>query len=80
MTKFERRLRPRAFRLNGDQTVASTAAASAPQDDARKTAQVIEPDEDAFAAEVAELTGVSGDEAAVEAAQIDGLLRRYMLS
>jgi putative membrane protein len=81
MTEPERRPRPRAFRLNGDQTVTPKTAAEA-ADEARKPfAHVIEPEDDVFAREVLELTdGFAGDEAAVEAAQNDGVLRRYMLS
>ena len=70
MSETERRPRPRAFRLQGDETVTSKPAA-----------QVIEPDVDVFAREAAELVdGMIGDEAAVEAAQANGLLRRYVFS
>jgi len=83
MTDAERRPRPRAFRLNGDQTVPPRAKPDQPAEaeTRRGVAQVIEPDEDAFAREVRELTdGFTGDEAAVEAAQVKGLLRRYVFS
>lgn len=81
MTETERRPRPRAFRLNGDQTVTGRAAAP-PADAAKRTAaEVIEAEYDAFAREAAEIAeGMTGDEAAVEAAQANGLLRRYVFS
>ncbi|TLG74132.1 TIGR01620 family protein [Methylocystis sp. B8] len=76
----QRRSRPRAFRLEGDQTV--TAKASPQIDEARRPAvEVVEAEYDAFAREAAELAdGMTGDEAAVEAAQADGMLRRYVFS
>ncbi len=82
MTDTDRRPRPRAFRLAGDQTVTAKATAAAPaDDDKRAAAEVIEAEYDAFAREAAELAdGVTGDEAAVEAAQANGLLRRYVFS
>ena len=84
MSEPERRPRPRAFRLDGDKTVTTPRPQQAgPDGDAarRTVAQVIESDEDAFEREVRELTqGFAGDEAAVEAAQIGGLLRRFVLS
>lgn len=84
MSDPERKPRPRAFRLDGDQTVTTPRIppSQAEADGARRgAAQLIEPDEDAFAREVRELTeGFAGDEAAVEAAQLGGLLRRYALS
>ena len=76
MTESQRKPRPRAFRLDGDETVTSRKA-----DDARKGAQVIEPDEDAFAREAAEHTGnFADDDVAIEAAQAQNLLRHYVFS
>lgn len=76
----QRRPRPRAFRLEGDQTV--TAKATPQIDDAgRPSIEVVEAEFDAFALEAAQLAdGMTGDEAAVEAAQADGMLRRYIFS
>jgi putative membrane protein len=69
MTNSERKSRPRAFRLDGDETVPS-----------KPTAEV-EPDIDVFAREAAEFVeGLPGDEAAVEAAQAKGLLQKLMFS
>ncbi len=68
MTNSERRPRPRAFRLNGDETVTSSAG---PQ---------VEPEADIFA-EAAELVeGAPGGEAAVKAARAKGILERYVFS
>ncbi len=65
----ERRPRPRAFRLDGDETVTSKPAP-----------EVIEPEIDVFA-EAAELVeGAPGGEAAVEAARAKGVLDRLILS
>lgn len=70
MSNSERKPRPRAFRLQGDETVTTKAKP-----------QVIEPDVDVFAREAAELVdGMTGDESAVAAAQANGLLRRYVFS
>ncbi len=76
----QRRPRPRAFRLEGDQTV--TAKATPSTDDAgTPSIEVVEAEVDAFALEAAQLAdGMTGDEAAVEAAQADGMLRRYVFS
>ncbi|MDP3067282.1 YcjF family protein [Methylocystis sp.] len=76
----QRRPRPRAFRLEGDQTV--TAKATPSTDDAgTPSIEVVEAEFDAFALEAAQLAdGMTGDEAAVEAAQADGMLRRYVFS
>jgi putative membrane protein len=64
-----RRSRPRAFRLDGDETVASKPAP-----------ELIEPEVDVFA-EAAELVdGAPGGEAAVSAARAKGLLDRYIFS
>lgn len=76
----QRRARPRAFRLEGDQTV---TAKGTPQTDAanRPSVEVVEAEFDVFAREAAALAdGMTGDEAAVEAAQADGILRRYVFS
>ncbi|MBM3642064.1 MAG: TIGR01620 family protein, partial [Alphaproteobacteria bacterium] len=76
----QRRSRPRAFRLEGDQTVTSKATPHAEQAK-RPSVEVVEAEYDAFAREAAELAdGMTGDEAAVEAAQADGMLRRYVFS
>ena len=48
MTDPDRKPRPRAFRLNGDETVTSR-----PGEAARRNAQVIEAEEDVFAREAA---------------------------
>ena len=73
-TKTERRARPRAFRLEGDETVPSKPASAS-------GAELIEPETDAFAREAAELVdGLTGDEAAVEAAQANGLLQNFVMS
>lgn len=76
MTQSERgRVRPRAFRLQGDETVTAKSP-----DEARRP-EIIEPDYDVFAREAAEIVdGMKGDEAAVEAAQFKGVLSGYMLS
>ena len=76
----QRRPRPRAFRLEGDQTV--TAKATPSTDDAgTPSIEVVEAEFDAFALEAAQFAdGMTGDEAAVEAAQADGMLRRYVFS
>lgn len=75
-----RKPRPRAFRLEGDQTVTAKAA---PQTDdvSRPSIEVVEAEFDVFAREAARLAdGMTLDEAAVEAAQADGMLRRYVFS
>jgi putative membrane protein len=73
-TKTERRARPRAFRLEGDETVPSKPASAS-------GAELIEPETDAFAREATELVdGLTGDEAAVEAAQANGLLQNFVMS
>ncbi len=73
-TKTERRARPRAFRLEGDETVPSKPASAS-------GAELIEAETDAFAREAAELVdGLTGDEAAVEAAQANGLLQNFVMS
>jgi putative membrane protein len=67
MTNSERRPRPRAFRLDGDETVTA------------KPAPEVEPEIDIFArAETGE--ELQGEEAAVEAAQAKGLLDRFVFS
>lgn len=67
MSNSERRPRPRAFRLQGDETVPSKPAP-----------EVIESDVDVFAEELVER--VKGDEAAVEAALAKGFLDRFIFS
>lgn len=72
MSTPERRPRPRAFRLNGDETVTKRPDEKPVQ---------LEAEDDAFAREAAELVGgVPADEAAVEAAQARGMLQRLFLS
>jgi putative membrane protein len=85
MTEPERRPRPRAFRLDGGRPAAQDAAKGA-LDDARKSGpKVIEPERDAFLLEAEQALsgtslGLDGDEQAVEAAQVSGLLRHYLIS
>jgi putative membrane protein len=67
MSTPERKSRPRAFRLSGDETVTSKPAP-----------EVIEPEIDVFAAELVE--GAPGGEEAAAAAQAKGVLDRYFLS
>lgn len=72
--KTERRSRPRAFRLDGDETVPPKPASDS-------GAELIEPETDAYAREAAELVdGLTGDEALVEAAQANGLLQNFVMS
>lgn len=80
MSNIERRPRPRAFRLEGDRTVTGKTPTQA-EEAKQASAEVIEAEYDAFAREAAQLVdGLAGDEAAVEAAQANGLLRRYVFS
>ncbi len=65
----ERKPRPRAFRLSGDETVTSKPAP-----------QVIEPEVDVFAEAAGLVDGAPGDEGAVAAARAKGVLDRYILS
>lgn len=68
MSNSERKRRPRAFRLDGDETVTS------------KPAPQLEPEADVFA-EAAELVdGAQGGEEAVEASRAKGFLERYVFS
>jgi len=68
MSDSERRPRPRAFRLNGDETVTSKPVAQ------------VEPEMDIFA-EAAELVeGAPGGEAAAQEARAKGILERYLFS
>lgn len=77
MTEPERRPRPRAFRLNGEQTVPPSTA---PTDEARKAEpQVIENLFDPFAPDFA-VSSPDEEERAVEAAQKGGVLRRFVFS
>lgn len=69
MSNSERKSRPRAFRLDGDETVTSKPAP-----------QVIEPEVDVFA-EAAELVeGAQVGEEAAAAARAQGILDRYLFS
>jgi len=73
-SKTERRQRPRAFRLEGDETVPPKPADGS-------GAELIESETDAFAREAAELVdGMTGDEAAIEAAHANGLLQKFVMS
>ncbi|WP_363348088.1 TIGR01620 family protein [Methylocystis echinoides] len=65
----ERRPRPRAFRLSGDETVTSKPAP-----------EVIEPEVDVFAEAVELVEGAPGGEAAVAEARAKGVLDRFILS
>jgi putative membrane protein len=85
MANSERRPRPRAFRLDGGKPPTPDAA-GAPLDQAQKPGpKVIEPEHDAYALEAERAGGrassrIDDDEQAIEAAQISGLLRRYVIS
>jgi putative membrane protein len=68
MSDSERRPRPRAFRLNGDETVTS------------KPAPQVEPEVDIFAEAVELADAAQGGEEAVEAARAKGFLDRYIFS
>jgi putative membrane protein len=68
MSDTERRPRPRAFRLSGDETVTS------------KPAPQVEPEEDIFAEAAEFVEGTGGGEEAVEAARAKGFLDRYIFS
>jgi putative membrane protein len=86
MTEPERRPRPRAFRLDGGRKTEPQEAAKGPVDETRKLGpQVIEPEQDAYVLEAEQASpaaslGLDGDEQAVEAAQVKGLLRQYLVS
>lgn len=74
----QRKLRPRAFRLDGDRTLPPKPAGQGAD---HGPTEVIESEEDIFAREAAELVdGMTGDETMIEAAQADGLLRRFVFS
>jgi putative membrane protein len=74
MTESERRPRPRAFRLDGDTVVPPRS----PQEGRQPfVAEVVEPETDPFAGFAA---SPDAEERAVEAAQIDGVLQRFVLS
>jgi putative membrane protein len=85
MVNSERRPRPRAFRLDGGKP-AGPEAASASTDEAQKAGpKVIHPEEDAYALEAEAAARrvfrpIDDNEKAVEAAQVSGLLRRYVVS
>ncbi|KAF2991766.1 TIGR01620 family protein [Methylocystis sp. MJC1] len=68
MSDSERRPRPRAFRLNGDETVTS------------KPAPQVEEEADIFAQAVELADVAQGGEEAVEAARAKGFLDRYVFS
>jgi putative membrane protein len=68
MSNAERKSRPRAFRLNGDETVTS------------KPAPQVETEEDIFADAAGLVDGADGGEAAIEAAHAKGFLDRWIFS
>ncbi|WP_424362551.1 YcjF family protein [Methylocystis parvus] len=68
MSNSERKSRPRAFRLQGDETVTS------------KPAPQVEPEIDIFAEAPELLEGAQGGEEAVTAARAKGILERYFFS
>jgi putative membrane protein len=68
MSNSERKARPRAFRLNGDETVTS------------KPAPEIEPEEDIFAEAAEFIDATRGDEEAAQEARAKGILERYVFS
>ncbi|QGM98947.1 YcjF family protein [Methylocystis parvus] len=68
MSNSERRPRPRAFRLNGDETVTS------------KPSPQVEPEDDIFAEAAELIEGAPGGEAAADAARAKGILDRYIFS
>jgi putative membrane protein len=84
MVNSERRPRPRAFRLDGGKPVTPEAAGVPPEETQRAGPKVIEPEHDAYVLEVQQASqrtsAIDEDEKAVEAAQISGLLRHYVVS
>jgi putative membrane protein len=81
MTEPDRRPRPRAFRLDGDTVVPPKKEHQAEEAARPAAAQVIEPEVDVFANRLLGAEGTpESDEQAVEEAQINGLLRRFILS
>ncbi|PWB82492.1 MAG: TIGR01620 family protein [Methylocystaceae bacterium] len=81
MSDSERRPRPRAFRLDGEQIVTPKSAASPADADRAPFSSVIEPQEDVFALEFDEPPrGFEEREQAVEAAQKRGVLRSFFVS
>lgn len=81
MTEPERRPRPRAFRLDGEQIVAPRSAASPLEADRAPPASVFEPQDDVFALEFDEPPrDFVEEEQAIEAAQKRGVLRSFFIS
>lgn len=81
MTEPERRPRPRAFRLDGEQTVTPQTKAAAAAEPRRLAPEIIEPEIDAYALEAMGLTqSLHDEEQATEAAQVSGVLGRMALS
>jgi putative membrane protein len=79
MTEAERRPRPRAFRLEGEQIVPPRAAR--PQEPERAPASLIEPQADIFTLELEEPErDLAEQEKAIEAAQKSGVLRSFLVS
>ncbi len=68
MNKAERKSRPRAFRLNGDETVTA------------KPAEVVESETDVFSDAAELVEGADGGDEAVTAARAKGVLQRYLFS
>ncbi|HXY59540.1 MAG TPA: TIGR01620 family protein [Methylocystis sp.] len=73
MTNADRRPRPRAFRLDGDTVIPPRTQQQAQP----FAAEVVEPEKDPFGSAT---LSPDAEERAVEAAQIDGLLQRFLLS
>ncbi|MBI3275385.1 MAG: TIGR01620 family protein [Methylocystis sp.] len=81
MTEPQRRPRPRAFRLDGEQIVTPERAAGAQDDQRKRATSAIEPQADVFAPELGEAPrGLDEEERAVETAQRRGLLRHFVVS
>jgi putative membrane protein len=81
MNQPERRPRPRAFRLEGEQIVAPRTAPKPQDPENVAPASVLEPHADVFALEFEETPrGLEEQEQAVEAAQKSGLLSSFIVS
>jgi putative membrane protein len=78
MSDSERRPRPRAFRLDGENVVVPKSQPQGPESQRPSAAKVIEPERDAFAPGAA--AALEADEQAIETAQGSGLLRHYLFS
>jgi putative membrane protein len=81
MTESERRPRPRAFRLDGENVVPPKPQSQAADQTRPFATKVIEPETDVFASALAGgSAGLEADEEAIETAQGSGLLRRFVFS